>query len=304
MRESFDVLGIGAVSVDFVGTTRRWPASGEKERMHNFSVQDGGLVGTALVAVAKLGGMACCAGEFGYSEMAERAVQALGKGGVDTSLVLRTPGSEPCVSMILCVEGGQRTIFSTQANVSFPSPDSWPDLDWPQKTKVLLFDHVSGRVGIEAARIAGDQNVAVIIDAERQTDCIDEALACAHHVIVPQGFAALYTGTADMKGMLKGLRQSDLQTVIITSGPEGCSGLVGNDTFHIPAYAVEAIDTTGCGDVFHGAYALMIARGEPIVQSARFASAAAALSARQLGGRSGIPEVEEVCRLMAEYEVR
>jgi sugar/nucleoside kinase (ribokinase family) len=298
MRDSWDVLGIGAVSVDFFGTTQRWPAAGEKERMHSFSVQDGGLVGTALVAVCKLGGQACCAGELGSSEMAERALRALENEGVDTSLVLRTPGTEPCVSVVLCVEGGQRTIFSSQAGVSFPSPKTWPDVDWHRKTRVLLIDHVSGQVGIEAAKIARDHGVTVIIDAERQTDLVDEALASVNHIVVPLDFALLNTGTSDVKEMLRRIRRVDDQTVIITCGSRGCYGLTNDHDFHIPAYAINAVDTTGCGDVFHGAYALMIARGKSVVESARFASAAAALSATQIGGRTGIPMFEGVQRLM------
>jgi sugar/nucleoside kinase (ribokinase family) len=74
-REPIDVLGIGAVSVDFLGTTEGWPDPGGKQRLKSFSVEDGGLVGTALVAVARLGGRASFAGKLGYSEMAERAVR-------------------------------------------------------------------------------------------------------------------------------------------------------------------------------------------------------------------------------------
>jgi len=303
MRKSFDVLGIGAVSVDFFGTTERWPAAGEKERMQSFSVQDGGLVGTALVAVARLGGRASCAGALGFSEMAERAVRSLEKEGVDTSLLLRTPGSEPCVSVVLSVRGGHRTIFSSQAGVSFPSPDSWVDENWHQKATVLLIDHVSGIVGIEAARIAREHGLTVVIDVERQTDVIDEVLLCADHIVVPRDFATLHTGQAETRAMLEGLRKSPDQTVIVTCGKDGCLGLVQGKSFQMSSYPVEAIDTTGCGDVFHGAYALMIAQGKSVIESARLASAAAALSATKLGGRKGIPELDAVLRLVKETDL-
>jgi sugar/nucleoside kinase (ribokinase family) len=99
--------------------------------------------------------------------------------------------------------------------------------------------------------------------------------------------------------MLEGLRVEDRQIAIITRGSEGCSGLTREGCFHIPSYPVDAVDTTGCGDVFHGAYALMIAQGQSVIESAKFAAAAAALSAGKVGGRSGIPKLDEVHRLLA-----
>jgi len=302
VSEAIDVLGIGAVSVDFCGTIGRWPSAGDKERMRSFSVHDGGLVGTALVAVARLGGRAAFVGELGFSEMAERAVQALEQEGVDTSMLVRRRGSEPCISIVLTVQGeGQRTIFSSQRGVTFPLPDAWSDSQWYLRAKVLLIDHVSGRAGIEAARIARRHGVVVVIDAERQTDLIGEALADSDHIVVPHEFACLYTGENDRTLMLKGMRRRTDQTVVITKGSEGCSVLTEQDIFDLPAHPVRVVDTTGCGDVFHGAYALMLARSQSVVSAARFASAAAALSATQVGGRSGIPTAQQVNEILSDW---
>jgi len=296
--ERTDVVGIGAVSVDFFGTTEGWPALGEKERLQTFAVHDGGLVGTALVAVSRLGGRATCAGALGSSEMAERAVKALENERVDTSLILRAPGCEPCISFVISVAGGQRTIFSSQAGVTFPKQDSWPNPEWYQSATVLLIDHVSGQAGIEAARVAKAHGVKVVIDAERLTKTIPEALSLSDHVVVPRDFASLFTGRSDIIEMLYALRKEERQTVVITCGSEGCSGLTEEGHFHIPSYPVDVVDTTGCGDVFHGAYCLMVAKGQTAVESSRFASAAAALSATRVGGRAGIPTLEEVKGLL------
>jgi sugar/nucleoside kinase (ribokinase family) len=266
--------------------------------MRRFSVEDGGLVGTALVAVSRLGGRAACAGALGFSEMAERAVRALEDEGVDTKLLVRTQGSEPCISVVLSVAGGQRTIFSSQAGVGFPSPDTWPDPDWSQNTKVLLIDHVSGKIGIEAARIAAEKGVKVVLDAERVTENTEEALQCTDYIVVPRDFASLYTGRTKLVDMLQGLRKASHQVVIITCGSDGCSILTPDDCLQMGCYPVDAIDTTGCGDVFHGAYALMVAKGRSVFDSARFASAAAALSTTELGGRKGIPTLERVLQLV------
>jgi sugar/nucleoside kinase (ribokinase family) len=127
---------------------------------------------------------------------------------------------------------------------------------------------------------------------------IEEALSTADHIVVPREFAALHTGRIEMRGMLEGLRKKLHQTVIITCGWDGCLCVVQGESCQMRCYAVEAIDTTGCGDVFHGAYALMIAQGKSVFEAARFASAAAALSTTELGGRKGIPTLKEVQRLV------
>jgi ribokinase len=297
-EKTIDVLGVGAVSVDFFGCADQWPHPGEKQRMHGFSIQDGGLVGTALVAVSRLGGRASFVGELGFSDMAERAVRQLECAGVDTSFLRREAGREPCVSFVIATGEGQRTIFSSHQGTYFPSPDSWIDQSWYKKVKVLLIDHVSGRAGIEAAKIARIHGVPVVIDAERNTNLISEALIDSDHLVVPHHFAYLYTSAKEIRTQLHKMRTRSDQVVIITCGSVGCYGLVDEEEFHLPAFPVEVVDTTGCGDVFHGTYALKIAQGSSVLDSARFASAASALSATQVGGRSGIPTVGEVEKLL------
>ena len=95
-----DVLGLGAVTVDFVGTVHAWPGKGVKTMLDSFAVCDGGLVGTALVASARLGGTVAFAGKLGQSEMARRALDSLRRESIDTSFVIETPDAEPIVAFI------------------------------------------------------------------------------------------------------------------------------------------------------------------------------------------------------------
>ena len=81
--EQYDVLGLGSITVDFVGTVKSWPQEGDKRPLETFGIHDGGLVGTALVAFARLGGRAAFAGKLGFSDMAKRALCALEKESID-----------------------------------------------------------------------------------------------------------------------------------------------------------------------------------------------------------------------------
>jgi sugar/nucleoside kinase (ribokinase family) len=297
--EYIDVLGFGIVTVDFLGVVDNWPSEGTKLPLQNFCIYDGGLTATALVAVSRLGGRACFAGKLGYSQMAERALCALADENVDCSLVIREQNAEPVISFVITTaQTGQRTILWSSQNVIYPCPDELPDKKWYERTRVLLFDHCSEQAGVEMARIARKHNIPVVIDVERETEYVSEAMAISSHVIVSENFAAKYTRESNVSQMLRCLRTWPQQTVIITQGKSGCTGFSGQGEFHVPAIVVEAVDTTGCGDVFHGAYALAIARGKTVIQAARYASAVAAMCATKFGGRDGIPNQNDLNEFM------
>ncbi|MHB9071375.1 MAG: PfkB family carbohydrate kinase [Sedimentisphaerales bacterium] len=305
MANYIDVLGLGSVTVDFVGTIDKWPAEGSKQPLESFSIHDGGLVGTALVAVSRLGGRAAFAGKLGNSDMAKRAISAFKKDEVDTSLVSATLDAEPVVAFVFTNSlTGHRNIFWTRQGVQYPMPSELPDTHWYEKTRVLLIDYECGLAGIAAAKIAGKHKIPVVSDIEGKTQHTADAMAVSTHLVVSEDFAQTYTAKANINDMLQTLRTFDDQTVIITRGVDGCAGIGPEGHFTLPAYKVNAIDTNGCGDTFHGAFALAIARKMKIIEATKFASAAAALCATKIGGRDGIPNAKQLETFMKNNQLK
>ena len=146
---------------------------------------------------------------------------------------------------------------------------------------------------LRAARIARAAGVAVIADFEYvSSPLFAELLALVDHLILPADFAAQLSGQTAPAAAAQALWSVDRELVAVTCGAEGAwwIGRAAPDRpQHQPAFAVQVADTTGCGDVFHGAYAAAFIRGLAAQERMRYAAAAAALKATQPGGQAGIP---------------
>jgi sulfofructose kinase len=145
---------------------------------------------------------------------------------------------------------------------------------------------------IRAARVARAAGIPVVADFEsRNLPRFAELLALSDHLIVSDTFARALTGARTPAAAATKLIGHGRSVVVVTCGAKGCWFLDREmkKPGHLPAFRVKAIDTTGCGDVFHGAYAAALARGAEMTERLRFASAAAAIKATRHGGQAGIP---------------
>jgi sugar/nucleoside kinase (ribokinase family) len=263
--------------------------------------QCGGLTATALVAAARLGSRAAYAGTLGEDELSRFVCAQLAQEGVDVSLVRRRPDARPIHSIIIVDEGRlTRTIFYDLEAVYGAEP-GWPDAGVIRAAGSLFVDHFGVEGMSWAARVAREAGVPVVADLERgEMPGFPELLALVDHLIVSHAFAALLTGEIELAVAATRLWRADRRAVVVTAGEEGCWYVTDDGPArHQPAFRVQAVDTTGCGDVFHGAYASALVRGLAIPDVIRFASAAAALKAMRRGGQAGIPDRREVEALLA-----
>ena len=299
-EKSFDVLGLGCAAVDDLLYVPSFPAADRKLRITRSSRQCGGLTGTALVAAARLGGRCAFAGCLGTDEFSQQVADNFVREGVDVSHAPRLPEAAVVHSVIVVGEDtGSRNIFYDVPGV-MGAHDSLPNDEVIRQSKVLFIDHYGLAGNLRAARTARQARIPVVADFEDDGGPLfREVLALVDHLVLSEAFALRLSGESDAAEAAAALWQPDRAVVVITCGREGCWSVGAenpSEARHYPAFVVEATDTTGCGDVFHGAYAAALARGDSVEDRIGFASAAAAVKAAQ----RGIPRRAEVERLLSE----
>jgi sugar/nucleoside kinase (ribokinase family) len=228
----------------------------------------------------------------------------LGWVAIDLSRTEVREGAAPVHSYIIVDEGTKtRTILYTLDGV-VGAPPAGPPERVVRGSRVVFVDHWGVEGMIRAATIARDAGIPVVGDLERESEPrFRELLSLVDHLIVSWDFARRLTGEARPEQAVLALFEERRNTVVVTVGAGGCyyaTSAARRQVRHVPACSVDVVDTTGCGDVFHGAYAASLARGEPVEHRVAFATAAAALKATASGGQAGIPSRADVQALLRQ----
>ena len=287
-----DLLGFGIVAVDDLIELQHFPCNGSKQPIQAKQRQGGGIAGTALVAAARLGARCAYGGMLGENDLSDFIRDGLKAEGIDVLKTAAPADAQPYHSIILVDRaGGERTILYSNQGVISPKPADIP-AEWIKSSRGLFLDWLGLEAAIHASKIAHELGIPVFADFESsENEKERELLTLTDHLIVPLEFAAAFTGISEPVAALQGMAKTPRAVTAVTDGARGCWFMEGVDgaVRHQEAFKVDVVDTTGCGDVFHGAYAAAILHGRDAAQAVRFAAAAAARKATVPGGQAGIP---------------
>ena len=280
-----DVLGLGCAAVDDVIYVPSFPAADQKMRVGRSVRRCGGLTGAALVTAARLGARCAYAGCLGTDEYSRQVAEDFAAEGIDTSQAPRLSEARVVHSTIIVGrDTGSRNIFFEDDGL-IGAHDTLPPAKVIGNAKVLFIDHLGMRGNLRAVRVAREAGSDVVADFENETDPqFQQVLGWVNHLVLSEEFALRITGQPDAAHAAQALWNEQRAVVIVTCGAAGCWSVSAEDGLKArlhPAFRVQAADTTGCGDVFHGAYATSLARGDWLEERIRFASAAAAVKAMQ-----------------------
>ncbi len=299
VSKNFDVIGLGGCAWDMLGVVSQHPQIDEKVPLVAFEQQGGGQAGTAMAAVARLGGKAAIVGNTGDDEFGGKIRQSFVDEGVDVShLDMVIDATSHIGFCIIVAETGQRSILYRDGTKGTLQPQQL-DRDFITDCRCFLTDTHHPQAGLVAARWAKEAGIPVVIDLERHKETNDQLLAVADYPILPADYALEYTGETDLNAAAERLLTYQPNVLIITRGRQGSVAYSEQGIIEQPAFKVEPIvDSTGAGDVFHGAFAYGLALGYDLESNLAFASAVAALNCRRLGGRGALPSMDEVEQFM------
>ncbi|MDE1991025.1 MAG: sugar kinase [Rhizobiaceae bacterium] len=291
------VLCVGAAVLDTLFRVRTMPTGQGKILPYDMLQIAEGMASSAAYAVAQLGGSASLWGAVGDDETGSRILSDLKASGIDTDGMVRVEGARSAVSTILVDDAGERLIVpfydprlhdvvpSVSASDIEPFDAVLVDVRWPQMALRTL----------KAARAAGK---LAILDGDVAPESILELLVpAASHAVFSEPAARRLSTEDRLPDIVAALKQRFSHAFIcVTSGEKGCCWFdeEKGHVLHMPALAVDTIDTLAAGDIFHGAFALAIAEQQPVEQAIRIASVAAALKCQVFGGRTGAPTRDAV----------
>ncbi len=292
------VAGIGQCSLDFLCTVDEYPKEDVKCECRDFRMEGGGPVATALVALARWGVSARFCGVVCSDDFGRRILAGLAREGVDTrGVAVRSAGVSQFAFICAAPRSGSRTIFWRRPEASPLQPEEIPP-DFLRDASVLHLDGLFAEASLHAARKARELGIPVVLDAGSVRPGMMPLLTLTDHLICAENFARQFDPRASVGEILERLKALGPAVVTVTLGSRGSVSLWNDVPRHLPALKVDVLDTTGAGDIFHGGYIRGLLAGLPPDECLRWATAAAALSCRALGGRSGIPSVQEVAEAL------
>jgi sugar/nucleoside kinase (ribokinase family) len=295
----WDVVGIGANSIDFVTVVPAFPRPEgwhSKMRIRRHLVSPGGQAATTTAACAKFGLRAKYIGAIGSDENGTRVKEALERAGLDTTGLAAQDARNQYAVIVIDEQTGERAVLWDRDEALRLRPEDVP-LDLIGSARLLHVDDVDQEAAIRAARHARSLGLPVTSDLDRMTGRTEELVLAVSCAIFADGLPEQLTGEKDHERALRKLRARHNGLLVVTVGREGAVALDGDRFLASPGFAVVAVDTTASGDVFRAGLIYGLLHGWPIDRMLRLANASAAVACTRVGAMASIPTLDEVLRL-------
>ncbi len=291
MTVTIDVLCVGHASYDLIFSISHHPGADEKIVADNLLSCGGGPAANAAVCITNLGLTSAFAGYLGRDLYGEKHVQELNDYGVDTQLIVRGLSPTP-LSAILVKPDGKRCLINYKGDTEALSADA-VDVN-AISAKVMLFDGHEPFISLPLVEKARKANIPTILDAGSVHSGTLALMSHVDYLVCSEKFAIQFAGN-EYQALSQLAERAPV--VVITLGERGLIWRRGNEQGKLPAYPITAIDTTGAGDAFHGAFAAALAVDMEWQTLLRYASAAGTLCCMRMGARLGLPSRKEHAEL-------
>jgi sulfofructose kinase len=300
----FDLVGVGLNATDTLLLVSKYPALGGKIAFEREILSPGGQVASALVTCARLGLRTKYIGAVGDDERGRIQMTSLRDAGLNQvsmnldDLEIRTGCPNQSAYIVIDQSTGERTIFWHRPECLSIDPAHIT----PEKIVGARMLHVDGHdtpAVARAARIAREHGIPVSVDVDNIYPGFDQVLASVDYLVGSTEFPARWTGERDPFRALERIQeQCGMRVAAMTLGPHGALAREAGKFTYSPGFVVNCVDTTGAGDVFHGAFCYSVLKGFTVREALEFSNAMAALNCTHLGARGGIASAEEARALV------
>ena len=290
---------LGSANMDIVYTVDRLPLPGETIHSRSVATYPGGKGLNQAVAAARAGAETVFIGALGRDGMGDALAAIIAEAGISAGLLRRS--DEPTGQAFIVVDSGAENtiILVAGANGTVTELTAADRVRIGESAVLLMQLELPQSVVLDAVSVARESGTTIVLNAAPAQPLPPSLLERLDYLIVNEHEACLLGESDDVETASAALA-ARIPQVIVTLGSRGAV-LYGDGTgiSRIPARSVSAVDTTGAGDAFCGAFAAAIARGTPMVAAAEFATAAASLSVQVPGAVPSMPrraEIEVVLR--------
>ncbi len=292
--DSFQVFGLGQCSLDYIGKIATYPPPDIKCEFSDMVIHGGGPVATALVALSRWGVFCAFAGVIGDDLFGSMIKSSIEIEGIDTSGMLIRKGSASQFAFILAEpSSGRRTIFWRRPTGLPPRPEEI-DYNILRRAKVLHTDGLFPEASLAASKVAKEAGAQIVVDAGSLREGMFDLAGLSDYFVASETFVKSMVGGDEPLEACYKLAELGPRLVGVTLGSKGYVALAEGRIIKRPAFPVESVDTTGCGDVFHAGLTYGLVRGWDIDKTLAFSAWSAAMVSCNLGGRTGIPTLEQV----------
>ncbi len=298
-RNKTDIVGLGLNATDTVLMVREFPPLGGKERVVSLSRQAGGQVATALVACQRLGMQTRYIGKVGDDEAGTFQLQSLRDEGVDVQYTTVARGAATQFGLIIVDRAtGERTVFwDRDERLAVKPQELKPEAI--TSARILHLDGCDSDACAQAAKWARKAGIPVVADLDTVYKKVEQIFPLIDYLIASANFLPAVTGHNDPFRVLEYMaREYKIRAPGMTLGRDGALMYSGGRFYYSPGFVVETVDTTGAGDIFHGAFAYGVLQNWPIAQIMDFSNAMAGLNCTGVGARGGIATRAEAEKLM------
>ena len=303
MDKTYDCIGFGICAADYLCIVPKYPKLDEKTETVEFSYQGGGPIATALVTMSRLGFTTSFIGKIGNDADGKFIFQQFSNEGVDTSGIIINENMLTNKAFIwIDQDSGKRSIVLNSNNY-LPVTENEVSFAHVKSTKYLLIDGrdtTSVFFAIEWAKKNGTQ---IVLDAGSPREKTEELLKVVDYPVVSQSFCHKYFNTKNYQWAAQKLLSFGAKAAVVTCGDKGSYGADLTGSYFQPALKVRVVDTTGAGDVFHGAFVAGLLKNWQLPEILKFSSVVAAIKCKQLGGRRGIPNMETVNKFLISKNI-